>query len=319
MALNTILIPKILARTRNATSPKAQALVTAHPALDLHVIEGNTQDPDPIFAAHPDIDAVFAYTVPPDERPQAIPLIDAAERAGVKRFVFSSVDRGGDERSWDDPTPVPHFAEKYHIEAYLHLVCEGGSGWDDVAAGGSGGEMRKKNDRRMAYTILRLVAFMENLNPTSFFGAVFASLWATMPADTPLQLISLRDVGLFAAEALLAPTSPSSPSSPSPWEGRFANRAIGLAGDSRTLAEARAVYARVAGDGSQLPQAWWIVGRGMRWAMRDVGRMFDWFETVGYGIDVAALRGAEPRLQDFETWLRESSEFPFSAKVQERA
>ncbi|RYP43200.1 hypothetical protein DL770_011782 [Monosporascus sp. CRB-9-2] len=286
--------PKTLALTRNATSPKAQAVATAHPALDLHVIEGYTQGQDPIFAAHPEIDAVFKYTAPPDERSQAIPLIDAAERAGVKRFVFSSVDR----------------------TAYLYLVCEGGTGWADVAAGGSGGDTTKKNDRRMTYTILHRVAFLENLNPTSLFGAVFASLWATMPADTPLQLISLRDVGIFAAEALL---TPSSPSSPSPWGSRFANRAIGLARDSLTLAEARAVYARVAGDGSQLPQAWWIVGRGMRWAIGAVGRMFDWFEAVGYGVDVAALRAAEPRLQDFETWLRESSEFPFSAKVQERA
>ncbi|RYP52455.1 hypothetical protein DL768_002378 [Monosporascus sp. mg162] len=116
---------KILALSRNATPPKAYALAITHLALDLHVIDGCTQDTDPIFAAHQDIDAVFAYTVPPDERPQAIPLIDAAERAGVKRFVFSSVDRGGDERSWDDHTPVPHFAEKCHVEAHLYLVCEG--------------------------------------------------------------------------------------------------------------------------------------------------------------------------------------------------
>ncbi|RYP04384.1 hypothetical protein DL764_004478 [Monosporascus ibericus] len=106
--------PKILALARNATPPKTQALATADPALDLHVIEGYTPDPDPIFAAHPEI--------------------DAAERAGVKRFVFSSVDRGGDECSWENP--VPHFAEKCHIEAYLYLACEGGTRWEDLAAGG---------------------------------------------------------------------------------------------------------------------------------------------------------------------------------------
>ncbi|RYP52454.1 hypothetical protein DL768_002377 [Monosporascus sp. mg162] len=159
------------------------------------------------------------------------------------------------------------------------------------------GGTTKKNDGRMAYTILRPVAFMENLNPTSFFGAMFVSLWATMPPHTPLQLISLRDVGLFAAEALPTATSSSSPSS----------------------LPAHAIYARVAGDGSQLPQAWGIVGCGMRWAMGAVGRTFDCFEAVDYGGDIVALRAAEPRLQDFETWLRESSEFPFSVKAQERA
>ncbi|RYP66031.1 hypothetical protein DL771_008012 [Monosporascus sp. 5C6A] len=142
---------------------------------------------------------------------------------------------------------------------------------------------------------------METLNPTPFFRTAFASLWAAMPADTPLQLISLRDVGLFAAEALLAPSSASSPSS---CESRFANRAIGLSGDPLV----RAVYARVTGDGSQLPQAWWIVGRGIRWAIGAVGRMSDWLEAVGYGAGVAALRTAKPRLHDFEAWLRESSD-----------
>ncbi|RYP60047.1 hypothetical protein DL769_008304 [Monosporascus sp. CRB-8-3] len=182
--------PKFLTLTRSATSPKAQALTTAYPALDLHVIAGYTQDPDPIFAVHPNIDAVFAYTVPPDE------------------------PRG-------------------------------------PGGGGAAADARKEDELQ----ILRPVALVENLNPMSFFGAALASLYATRPADTPLHLVSLRDVRLFAAEALLAPSSPSSLSCSSSWGNRFPSCVIGLGGDSLTLAEARAVYARVAGDGSQLPQA----------------------------------------------------------------
>ena len=46
-----------------------------------------------------------------------------------------------------------------------------------------------------------------------------------------------------------------------------------------------------------------------------VGKMFDWFEREGYGVDLAELRRREPGLQDFDTWLRESSKFPFSREV----
>lgn len=122
-----------------------------------------------------------------------------------------------------------------------------------------------------------------------------------MPSSRKLQIVSVRDIGLFAAKALLHPDSPE-----------YRGRAIGLAGDELTLDEARAIFRRVAGR--ELPQAWSVVG----WAVRNVlagkhvGTMFAWFERAGYGVDVAALRAREPRLQDLETWLRESSRFEFS-------
>lgn len=58
---------KVLALTRTASSPKAQALPSKYPSLDLSVVEGDAQHPEPIFKAHPDIDTVFSYTTPPDE------------------------------------------------------------------------------------------------------------------------------------------------------------------------------------------------------------------------------------------------------------
>ncbi|KAI8634406.1 nucleoside-diphosphate-sugar epimerase family protein [Xylariaceae sp. FL1651] len=268
---------KILALTRRASSVKAQSLLSTYgKTLNLEVVEGDTRDPGPIFAAHKNISAIFAYTTPPahQEEAQATALVDAAASSGVQHFVFSSVDRGGDERSWENPTDVPHFASKHNIEHHLRKVCA--------------------THPSMTYTILRPVAFMDNLNPTSAFGAVMAGIWATMPSTTKLQLISVRDIGVFGAKALLHPDA-------------YANRAISLAGDSLTLPEARAIYRNV--SGSQLPQAWSIVGHGVRWGIKEVGTMFAWFEREGYGVDVQKLRAEEPRLQDFETWLKESSKF----------
>jgi hypothetical protein len=146
----------------------------------------------------------------------------------------------------------------------------------------------------MTYTILRPVAFMDNLNPTSYFGAVMAALWATMPSTTKLQIVSVRDIGVFAAKVLLHPDD-------------YKNRAISLAGDDLTLDEVRAVIRKVAG--TQLPQSWTIVGYGLRWGVKDLGRMFTFFEKQGYGVDIKKLKAEEPRLQDFETWLKEDSKF----------
>ncbi|KAK6955158.1 hypothetical protein Daesc_002789 [Daldinia eschscholtzii] len=280
---------KVLALTRTASSPKAQALPSKYPSLDLTVVEGDVQNPEPIFEKHPDINAVFSYTMPPNEEPQATHLIDAACAHAASpetptHFVFSSVDRGGEPKSWDTPTDVPHFAQKHNIEVHLRSVAEGSGG-------------------KLTYTILRPVAFMDNLNPGGSFGMVFASLWNTMPSSRKLQLVSVRDIGLFASSALLNPTSP-----------RFHNRAIGLAGDEVTLSEAREIYARVS-RGAALPQAWTVVGWAVRGLVaRDVGAMFRWFETDGYGVDIKALKEEEPRVQDLETWLRESSKFEFGEK-----
>ncbi|KAI8964712.1 NAD(P)-binding protein [Daldinia sp. FL1419] len=276
---------KVLALTRTASSPKAQALASKYPTLDLTVVEGDAKDPESIFKEHPNIDTVFSYTTPPNEEPQAVHLIDAACAHGSPKkpthFVFSSVDRGGEPKSWDTPTDIPHFAEKHNVELHLRTVAEGSGG-------------------KLTYTILRPVAFMDNFNPGGAFGMVFASLWNTMSASRKLQLVSVRDIGLFAAKALLHRSDP-----------RYLNRAIGLAGDELTLEEARAAYARVSG-GTALPQAWSIVGWAVRGlVVRNVGSMFRWFETDGYGVDIQALKEEEPRVQDFETWLRESSKFEF--------
>ena len=149
----------------------------------------------------------------------------------------------------------------------------------------------------MTYTILRPVAFMDNLNPTSGFGPVFTAMWKTMPQDKKLQLVSVRDIGVFAVNALVRQPE------------KYRNRALGLAGDELTLLDLRSIYRKVAG--TQIPQAWSIVGYGIRYAVKELRKMFNFFEKEGYGVDIQKLRAEEPRLQDFETWLKESSTFEF--------
>jgi hypothetical protein len=117
------------------------------------------------------------------------------------------------------------------------------------------------------------------------------TLWATMPKDRKMQLISTHDIGLVAAKALLAGRD-------TPWAGRV----VGLAGDDISFEEAEAAFRRVVGH--EPPRMWNVVGSGIRWAINEAGTSMKWFEEVGFGVDVEEARREEPRLADFETWLR---------------
>jgi uncharacterized protein YbjT (DUF2867 family) len=270
--------PHILALTRNAQSERATALAKAHKGI-VELIQGDNANPGPIFDSQPkgSITGVFIVTTPDgkvSEEKQAIPLIDAAVEHGVKHIVFSSVDRGGDDKSWDNPTNIKHFRTKHNIELHLRDKAE-------------------KEGGKFTWTILRPVAFLDNWNP-GMLGTMFAAMWAAgLSPDTKLQLVGVKDIGVFAAMAL---------NDPAKWSGR----AVGLAGDELTLAEAKEKFTKV--TGKKLPQAWTVFGRMVLWGVGDVGDMFVFFEKEGYGVDIEARRREAP-VQDFETWLKEESKW----------
>jgi len=264
---------EVLGLTRSASSPKADVLKKRFPNITL--VEGDTQTPQAIFAAHPGIQSIFLVTAPPNDESQALPLIDMACSATshVDHIVFSSVDRGGDTPSWSTPTPIPHFAAKHGIELHLRDAC-------------------RESTREMRWTILRPTGFMDNYNPGTF-GSLMASLWANgMPVDQKMQLVSTHDIGVFAARALLDPEG---------WNGR----AIGLASCEMSFEEVKRVFYEVVGK--ELPMTWAVVAKGVLWWVPEAKTSFAWFRECGYGADIEELRKLEPGMQDFGGWLRESS------------
>ncbi|KAK4237023.1 hypothetical protein C8A03DRAFT_35062 [Achaetomium macrosporum] len=268
----------ILALTRNAQSEKAKALAEAHKGT-VELVEGDNAKPKPIFESRPkgSIASVFIVTTMSgnvSEEQQAIPLIDAAVDHGVKHIVFTSVERGGDEKSWTNPTKVKHFVTKHNVELHLRDKAE-------------------KERGKFTWTILRPVAFMDNFEPGMMCTMFTAMMAAAMSPERKLQLVSVRDIGLFAAKAL---------SEPAKWSGK----AIGLAGDELTLAELREKFTKVTGQ--KLPEAWTTVGRAALWAMKEMRDMLEFFEKEGYGADIEARKKEAP-MQDFETWLREESKW----------
>jgi hypothetical protein len=106
------------------------------------------------------------------EARQGKAFFDAAQAAGTRHFVYTSVSRSGFK-----PTRVPHFASKHAIEAHI-----------------------KDNARATQWTILQPVAFMDNLLGSPFEArALLASLENYMGRTKPLPYIACEDIGKFAA------------------------------------------------------------------------------------------------------------------------
>ena len=145
----------ILAVTRNADSPSAQKLKSR----GVKIVTGNLNDVPAIFqnaktVVDKPIWGVFSVQVPmgkgatvQTEEAQGKALVDGAVANGVKMFLYNSVDRGGDEKSPDNPTNVPHFISKSNIEKHL---------------------LEKAKVAGMDWCILRPVAFMDVSSPPLF-------------------------------------------------------------------------------------------------------------------------------------------------------
>lgn len=133
---------------------------------------------------------------------------------------------------------------------------------------------------------------MDNLTP-DFYGKGFAAMWKTLDPK-PLQLVCVKDIGVFAARAFNKPE-------------KYQGRAVSLAGDELTFEQGKKAFREVLGY--EMPETFGIVGTGLKMLSKELGTMFQWFGEYGFGADVEALRREEPMLQDLKTWLREDSKF----------
>ncbi|KAJ5822244.1 uncharacterized protein N7525_011528 [Penicillium rubens] len=264
---------KILAVTRDINSASAKEL--AQKSSSITLIQGNLDDPAAIFKNAERVWGVFSVqTTNPrndDERRQGIALIDESIKQGVKHFVYSSVDRGG-EKSDRNPTAIPHFIFKHEIEKHL---------------------MEKAKGTDMQWTILRPVAFFENFTP-DYFGKVFTTAWQMTLKGKPLQLIATSDIGFFAARAFMN-------------TGESKNRAFSLAGDELTFEQMSEIFKDL--TGKNVPTTFRIPVWLMMAAVKDLGVMFRWFRDEGYGADVPAVKRLNPSLKTFGDWLKEDSQF----------
>lgn len=277
----------ILAVTRDIKSAGAKKLMDKSSSIKL--VQGNLDNVPALFQEAKRVHSeplwgVYLVQVSLDqgatlesEVAQGKAVVDEAIRNGVKHLVYSSVERGGDAASWENPTPILHFQSKYRIERYLR----------DVSAPGKQGE-------KMGWTILRPVAFMDNLKPEFPTKVFMAALRNHLKTDKANQWVAVHDIGVFAAKAFSDPT-------------RWNHRAIGLAGDELTFEQMDSSFLNATGHA--IPVTFWFMGSLLTYMVSELRLMIGWFATDGYRADIQELRREYPDLMTMEQWLAQKSAF----------
>ncbi len=140
----------------------------------------------------------------------------------------------------------------------------------------------------LPHTIVRPVFFMENffmmkeqIDNNKFMNAILP--------DVPLQMVAANDIGRFVALAFESPD-------------RYIGETIDLAGDSVTYAKVAELFSKEIGkDVSYTP----ISLDDFRNAMGDeYAKMIDWFNTVGYGVNIDELESANDiKLVKLDEWI----------------
>ncbi|GAA6004239.1 hypothetical protein JCM10207_002499 [Rhodosporidiobolus poonsookiae] len=171
--------------------------------------------------------------------------------------------------SVSDATPtctVPHFETKARVEEALKT---------------SG----------LKHAVVAPVAFMDNYPLQSGFGLSMAlGMFEAALKGKPLQLIAVKDIGEVSAQVLADPVT-------------YSGRTTKLAGDSLTMSDIAATYARL--ENKSVWKAW-LPSFAINLLPHDFKMMFRWFHSTGFSADIPALKKEFPGLRNFEEYLREA-------------
>jgi len=167
---------KLRALTRSPNAPAAQELTRQ----GVEVVQGDLEDAASLERAAGGVYGVYSvqdfWSVGAKrEVDQGKNLAEAAKKAGVEHFVYSSV--GGAERN----SRIDHWESKWEIEKHIRKLG-------------------------LPATILRPAAFMENYYIDQVeIGILKGKLMDPIRADKPYQTIASEDIGAFAALAFERP------------------------------------------------------------------------------------------------------------------
>jgi len=184
-------------------------------------------------------------------------LADAAKEAGVQHFVYSSV--GAAHRGMGQK----HFESKWIIERYLEAID-------------------------LPYTIVRPVAFMDNVewNRAEISNGAFSS-WG-IRSDKKVQLIAVDDIGAIVAIVFSNRRD-------------YLGRTLEIAGDELTEQEQVETLTKVIGRPVKLVQP--QMPEGFTPEEEQVASQ-RFFNGEAYTADIDAVRKIHPGLQSFEQYLR---------------
>jgi uncharacterized protein YbjT (DUF2867 family) len=167
---------KLRALTRNPGSHASQELARQ----GVEVLQGDLEDPSSLERASRGVYGIYSVqdfwaVGAKREVQQGKNLADAAKKAGVQHFVYSSV--GGAERK----SGITHWESKWEVEKHIRKLA-------------------------LPATILRPAAFMETYHILEVeVGILKGKLADPIRADKPYQTIATDDIGAFAALAFERP------------------------------------------------------------------------------------------------------------------
>ncbi|MFD7586250.1 NmrA family NAD(P)-binding protein [Kitasatospora sp. NPDC059811] len=256
-----------------ATAPDRVRLVRSDPAA-LEVLIGQA---DHVFA-NTDF---FATGSAVGEYRQGLHLLAAAERAGVERFIWSSLDSAVSLTGH----PVPHFDSKAAVAAHIGLMR-------------SEEMLRKETDGWYTdhVSVLTTAPYFENLRdrlaprPDGRGGLVFR-----LPLGAAhYPLVALDDIAWFACHMF------------DNWQS-WGARDLAVIGDSLTGDEIAATFAQVTGTPSTyLPMPHDDLRTAVPGFSHDYAAMFRFFadrDLYARDRDIGLLRRLHPDVMTFEDWL----------------
>ena len=232
--------------------------------MGVELVEGDMEDTASIAAAAQGVDSMFAVTSP------FVGGTDHETELG-KNLVDGAVAAGvghvvySSVASADKGTGVPHFESKWEVEK--HLV-----------------------ESDLDWTVAAPVFFYENISsPWLAEDLARGRYRQAMPVDRDLQMIGLASIGAFNATVI---------------DGRedFYGQRIDIASDELSGADTAAALSAATGhtvtfDEQPIDEVRADFGE-------DMALMYEWFNQVGYDVDLARLRARFPSVgwASFADW-----------------
>lgn len=160
-------------------------------------------------------------------------------------------------------TGIPHFDSKWEIEQYIRKIG-------------------------LPVTTVRPVFFMENFfMPDWKNGIKQGTLAMALKEEKTLQLTAVDDVGGVVAMLFNQP-------------GKYKNGIFEIAGDELTGSEIARIFAEKSGKPLNFVE---LTVDQVREYSKEMAIMFQWFNDVGYKVNIPKAREMYPQLTSFETWV----------------
>jgi len=240
------------ALTRDPTSPAARELQR----LGAETVKGDMGNESALLSAMEGVHGVFSvqnYWEAGDveEVRQGMNMANAALKSRVRHFVYSSIASAG---TWSH---IDHFETKSMVENHLRWIG-------------------------LKRTILRPVLFMENyFSPEVWTGIAKGRLMSPLPRDRKVQLVSMEDVGAFAAAAFLHPEV-------------FMKKIVEITGDELTMGEIAEAVGAASGRKVRFIRVPGILARPFMG--KSLHHLYRWLGSKGFGVDIESLQRQYPEI-----------------------